>query len=86
MPGYYEIVYTYSKLESSVNAPFMRLYSRARAELYKSLLQPEEIPAVLHVDETDEPPPPDPHKVVSVSSTLLYTSGIHRYYRVGHSV
>lgn len=82
MPGYYEIVYTYSKLESSVNAPFMRLYSRARAELYKSLLQPEEIPAVLHVDETDEPPPPDPHKVVSVSSTLLYTSGIHRYYRV----
>ena len=96
MPGYYETVFAYGKVRDTLNAPTASLYADMRANAAKTPETPAEPDPVSAVDtleaggedqtETPEPEPVEPvdprDQVVSVSSTLLTTTGTHRYYRI----
>ena len=96
MPGYYETVFAYGKVRDTLNAPTSSLYADMRANAAKTPETPAEPDPVSAVDtleaggedqtETPEPEPVEPvdprDQVVSVSSTLLTTTGTHRYYRI----
>ncbi|MBR5365396.1 MAG: hypothetical protein IK132_04060 [Clostridia bacterium] len=98
MPGYYETVFAYGKARDTLNAPTSSLYADARANVAKKPAEePAPATDTLTADigdptaptpEVPEEPaepevPLDPREeVVSVSSTLLSGSGVHRYYRI----
>ncbi|MBQ4350833.1 MAG: hypothetical protein II768_06205 [Clostridia bacterium] len=94
MPGYYETVFAYGKARDTLNAPTASLYADMRANTAKTPVEePAPAPDTLEAGEGDLPTevapepvieePVDPRdEVVSVSSTLLTTTGTHRYYRI----
>ncbi|MBQ3708361.1 MAG: hypothetical protein II889_10700 [Clostridia bacterium] len=96
MPGYYETVFAYGKASDTLNAPTAALYADMRKNAAKkpadvppptgtdTLSAGDGSSAEPDLTEPAEPEPPvDPRdEVVSVTSTLLKTTGTHRYYRI----
>jgi hypothetical protein len=96
MPGYYETVFAYGKARDTLNAPTAALYADMRANAGKKPQEAPQQTDTLSADspdpeaagtelpeETEPEAVADPrNEVVSVSSTLLKTTGTHRYYRI----
>lgn len=95
MPGYYETVFAYGKARDTLNAPTSALYADMRGKVRQpdpasvetlSNQPPPDAgtPTDTNLPAESEPEPAvDPRdQIVSVSSSLLKTTGTHRYYRI----